>query len=75
MLLDSKELAFYSYDGDVNEYLDGVRRKINEMSESWTKEQKARCLEETEMSFKVRRPFPFMSEPSQRGPSGSRALN
>lgn len=52
MLLDGQSLKFYQYDGEVQELLDDVRRKINELSESWTPEQKAHCLEETEQSFK-----------------------
>jgi heme oxygenase len=53
MLLDKKELQFYKYDGDMNASLDAVRKSINEISEQWTEDQKAHCLEETAASFKV----------------------
>jgi len=52
MLLDKKELQFYKYDGDMNASLDAVRKSINEISEQWTEDQKAHCLEETAASFK-----------------------
>lgn len=52
MILDNKALEFYQWEGDVNVHLDGVRRSINELAESWTPEQKAHCLEVTEESFK-----------------------
>lgn len=53
MILDGKELAFYQWNGDVNEHLDGVRRTINLLAESWTPEQKEHCLQETSNSFKL----------------------
>ena len=53
MLLDSKQLNFYKWDGDVQVLLDSVRRKINELSEGWSEQQKEHCLAETMASFKV----------------------
>ncbi|KXZ53880.1 hypothetical protein GPECTOR_6g798 [Gonium pectorale] len=53
MVLDSHTLEFYKWHtGDVNVMLDGVRRSINIMAESWSDAAKAHCLEETEASFK-----------------------
>jgi len=45
MILDGQELEFYKYNGDVGALLDAVRVKINSLAESWSPEQKARCLE------------------------------
>lgn len=53
MLLDGYNLKFYQWDGDVNTHLDGVRRSINQLAESWTPEQKEHCLAETAESFKM----------------------
>lgn len=52
MLLEGRELEFYRYEGDVREKLDAVRERLNEVAEGWTREQKDRCLAETEESFK-----------------------
>ncbi|KIZ03427.1 heme oxygenase [Monoraphidium neglectum] len=52
MILDNAELEFYKYDGDVAPLLDAVRSKINALSESWTREQKDHCLQETADTFK-----------------------
>ena len=54
MLLDKRELEFYKYDGDYKPMLEGVRNTLNDVAESWTREQKDRCLQETEKSFSVR---------------------
>jgi hypothetical protein len=51
MILDSQELAFYQWEGDVAEHLDTVRAQINELADSWSREQKDHCLQETEASF------------------------
>lgn len=51
MILDNQQLKFYQWDGDVAVYLDEVRRKINELAESWSEEQKEHCLAETKASF------------------------
>lgn len=52
-LLNGKELKFYQYDGDVNQLLDNVRANLNDLAESWTREQKDHCLKETADAFKV----------------------
>eukprot|EP00798_Chlamydomonas_sp_ICE-L_P005182 gene5182-33577_t len=52
LILGGKDLGFYQYDGDMNEKLDGVRKSINEMAETWSEEEKAHCLEATEASFR-----------------------
>ncbi len=51
MLLDGRELEFYRYDGEVREKLDAVRDRLNEVAEAWTREEKDRCLNESEKSF------------------------
>ncbi|KAM0933309.1 putative Heme oxygenase (biliverdin-producing) [Dioscorea sansibarensis] len=51
-LLDNKELEFYKWEGDLSQLLRNVREKINQVSNSWSREEKDHCLEETEKSFK-----------------------
>ncbi|KAF9613507.1 hypothetical protein IFM89_008354 [Coptis chinensis] len=51
-ILNSKELEFYKWDGDLSQLLHGVREKLNRVAESWSREEKNHCLEETEKSFK-----------------------
>ncbi|XP_065850549.1 heme oxygenase 1, chloroplastic [Euphorbia lathyris] len=52
MILNGKELEFYKWDGDLSQLLQNVRDKLNKVAESWTREEKNHCLEETEKSFK-----------------------
>lgn len=52
MILDKKDLDFYKWDGELPELLQNVREKLNRVAESWTREEKNHCLEETEKSFK-----------------------
>nr|GMC58689.1 heme oxygenase 1, chloroplastic-like [Ipomoea batatas] len=52
MILNNKELEFYKWDGDVKQLLQNVKDKLNKVTESWTREEKNHCLEETEKSFK-----------------------
>ncbi|TYH65659.1 hypothetical protein ES332_D06G070100v1 [Gossypium tomentosum] len=51
-ILDKEELEFYKWDGDLSQLLQNVRDKLNKVAESWTREEKNHCLEETEKSFK-----------------------
>ncbi|XP_030511315.1 heme oxygenase 1, chloroplastic [Rhodamnia argentea] len=51
-ILDNKELEFYKWDGELPQLLQNVRDKLNKVAESWTREEKNHCLEETEKSFK-----------------------
>lgn len=51
-ILNKKELEFYKWDGDLRQLLQNVREKLNMVAESWTREEKNHCLEETEKSFK-----------------------
>ncbi|OVA07784.1 heme oxygenase-like [Macleaya cordata] len=51
-ILDKKELEFYKWDGDLSQLLQNVREKLNKVAESWSREEKNHCLEETEKSFK-----------------------
>lgn len=53
MLLDNAVLEFYKWDGEVKDMLANVRDNLNEVAESWTREQKDHCLEETQKSFQV----------------------
>lgn len=52
MCLDSAELEFYKYEGDLTQKLEAVRGEINSLAESWTAEQRQRCLDSTMDSFK-----------------------
>ncbi|KAM0005165.1 putative Heme oxygenase (biliverdin-producing) [Helianthus debilis subsp. tardiflorus] len=51
-ILNGKELEFYKWDGDLSQLLQNVREKLNRVAESWTRDEKNRCLQETEKSFK-----------------------
>ncbi|XP_052200473.1 heme oxygenase 1, chloroplastic [Diospyros lotus] len=51
-ILNKKELEFYKWNGDLSQLLQNVREKLNRVAESWTREEKNHCLEETEKSFK-----------------------
>ena len=53
MILDNHPLKFYQWEGDVSVLLDAVRAKLNTLAESWTREQKDHCLQETMDTFKV----------------------
>lgn len=50
--LDGKELEFYTWEGDLSQLLQNVRDRLNNVAESWTRDEKNHCLEETEKSFK-----------------------
>lgn len=52
MILGGAELEFYKWEGDLQELLQGVRDKLNDVAEEWTREEKDVCLEETTKSFK-----------------------
>ncbi|XP_010250104.1 PREDICTED: heme oxygenase 1, chloroplastic [Nelumbo nucifera] len=51
-ILNNKELEFYKWDGELSVLLQNVRDKLNKVAESWSREEKNHCLEETEKSFK-----------------------
>nr|BAF02519.1 heme oxygenase [Adiantum capillus-veneris] len=51
-VLGGRELEFYKWDGDLKEILAAVKEKLNKVSENWTRDEKNRCLQETEKSFK-----------------------
>lgn len=51
-ILNGKELEFYKWEGELSQLLQNVREKLNRVAESWTREEKNHCLEETEKSFK-----------------------
>eukprot|EP00246_Nothoceros_aenigmaticus_P007416 TRINITY_DN21192_c0_g1_i1.p1 TRINITY_DN21192_c0_g1~~TRINITY_DN21192_c0_g1_i1.p1 ORF type:complete len:217 (+),score=44.96 TRINITY_DN21192_c0_g1_i1:60-653(+) len=50
-ILDGRTLEFYKWDGDVKETLAGVKVRLNEVAEEWSRDSKNHCLEETELSF------------------------
>ncbi|PKA64676.1 Heme oxygenase 1, chloroplastic [Apostasia shenzhenica] len=51
-ILDGKQLEFYKWAGDLRQLLQNVREKLNKVANSWSREEKNHCLEETEKSFK-----------------------
>ncbi|KAJ6800429.1 heme oxygenase 1, chloroplastic-like [Iris pallida] len=50
-ILNKKELEFYKWDGNLSQLLQNVREKLNQVANSWSREEKNHCLEETEKSF------------------------
>merc|ERR1712046_3587 len=52
MLLDGATLEFYQWNGEVSDLLDVVRDDLNAVAETWSREEKDACLEETEKAFK-----------------------
>lgn len=52
MILNSRELEFYKWEGDLPQILAAVKEKLNEAAKDWSREQKDHCLNETEKSFK-----------------------
>ena len=57
MLLERHALEFYKYPkaegGDHRPLLEKVRASLDAVAEGWTREEKDRCLAETEESFKM----------------------
>ncbi|ONI33676.1 hypothetical protein PRUPE_1G440300 [Prunus persica] len=51
-LLEGRELGFYTWEGDVQELLKGVREKLNKLGVHWTRDDKNKCLRETSKSFR-----------------------
>ncbi|KAI3908054.1 hypothetical protein MKW98_003699 [Papaver atlanticum] len=52
-ILEKKELEFYKWNnGELSELLQNARERLNKVAQSWSREEKDRCLEETEISFK-----------------------
>lgn len=51
LLLESKVLHFYQWEGDVKVLLEETRRKIDDIAVNWTSEEKQACLEETMATF------------------------
>ncbi|KAK8550201.1 hypothetical protein V6N13_118722 [Hibiscus sabdariffa] len=54
-ILDNKELEFYKYDADLSQLLQTMRDKLNKVAENWSRDDKNRCLEETQKSFQFYR--------------------
>ena len=51
-LFDGEVLSFYQWDGDVREYLENAREKIDGMANEWSEEEKLLCKEETSCTFR-----------------------
>ncbi|XP_074588849.1 heme oxygenase 1, chloroplastic-like [Curcuma longa] len=51
-ILNNKELEFYKWDGVLSQLSQNVRDKLNKVTSDWSRDEKDRCLEETEISFK-----------------------
>lgn len=51
MILDNHKLNFYQWEGSLEEHMTGVKKSLNEIAETWTPEEKERCLKETALSF------------------------
>lgn len=52
LLLDKKTLEFYKWDGDLNEIKGKVRQSIEDLANTWTREQKDMCVEATMDAFR-----------------------
>ncbi len=53
MLSLPASMAFYAWEGDLNAHMAGVRDAINAVAEGWSREEKDRCLAETQKSFEL----------------------
>lgn len=51
-LLEAKQLEFYTWEGESEELLRGVREKLNMLGEHWTRDEKNKCLREATKSFR-----------------------
>mmetsp|Transcript_9277 Transcript_9277/g.14784 ORF Transcript_9277/g.14784 Transcript_9277/m.14784 type:complete len:301 (+) Transcript_9277:121-1023(+) len=51
MILNGKELEFYKWERGLDESLTAVKASLNAAAETWDREEKDRCLEETSKSF------------------------
>ena len=80
MLLERHALEFYKYPlapgggADHRPPLDEVRRSLDAVAETWTREDKDRCLAETEESFKMSGALlRSIAEPVEEGSAGAGA--
>jgi len=51
LLLDKKKLEFYKYDGNVNKIKGDIKKDIEKLAASWTKEQRQQCVDATAAAF------------------------
>lgn len=51
-LLEAKQLEFYTWEGESEELLRGVREKLNMLAEHWSRDEKNKCLREATKSFR-----------------------
>lgn len=51
-ILEGKELEFFSWEGESEELLRGVREKLNMLGEHWSRDVKNKCLKDTTKSFR-----------------------
>jgi heme oxygenase len=52
LALDNWMGDFYKWEGEVSQLVEGVRGKINEVTDTWSREDKDSCLKETARTFK-----------------------
>ncbi|KAJ0750754.1 putative Heme oxygenase (biliverdin-producing) [Helianthus annuus] len=50
-LLEGKELAICTWPGDPEELLKGMRDKLNALAQHWSRDEKNKCLKETNKCF------------------------
>ncbi|KAJ8541070.1 hypothetical protein K7X08_001886 [Anisodus acutangulus] len=51
-LLEEKELEFYTWEGDEEELLRGVRESFNMLAKHWSRDDKNKCLREVTKAFR-----------------------
>lgn len=51
-LLMGRQLEFFNWDGDEQEFLKEVREKLNRLGEHWSRDDKNKCLKEATKSFR-----------------------
>eukprot|EP00249_Psilotum_nudum_P008866 c21563_g1_i1 orf=85-1038(+) len=50
-ILDGRELEFYKWDGNLQEMMAALKKKLNKVAKNWTRMEKNHCLQETGKSF------------------------
>ncbi|KAL3514488.1 hypothetical protein ACH5RR_027205 [Cinchona calisaya] len=51
-LLEGRKLEFYTWEGEEEELLKGVREKLNMLGEHWSRDEKNKCLREATKAFR-----------------------
>eukprot|EP00546_Thalassionema_frauenfeldii_P014641 CAMPEP_0178930316 /NCGR_PEP_ID=MMETSP0786-20121207/21152_1 /TAXON_ID=186022 /ORGANISM="Thalassionema frauenfeldii, Strain CCMP 1798" /LENGTH=253 /DNA_ID=CAMNT_0020606799 /DNA_START=54 /DNA_END=815 /DNA_ORIENTATION=- len=52
LLLDSRTLEFYKWEGDIKELKESVKNDIESMAATWSREEKDECVSETANAFR-----------------------